>query len=755
MGGKKKQRSRQRKVEQKSKGVDSTKFMKRVENYRRTLSSATPASVCGALGDKEAVPSYAIFQLTTHVAAGGKDEATLTVLGKLIDGGIIQTLLSVLIDGCSTRLTTDEYPKLEVTFAEVWMRSLCDFLGVVCETVGRSDQKLEFACSVDPLLENLANEAGRTFFGTNADWHRCINPFVVALYNASRDEGALQILMSNELVLNFMVRAIFFGTRRELVDEARDAAGESGRDKVDERSLQMVKIALGFVNQALALYDSDARKLAEVGTIMVAVGGIDDHGAEAFVGRDEDDDVLSCPFLLGLIHFIKKCGGDVKMSDKDKTSLYIALLRLVKSKECVDERTVAVMIDLTAVASSTPVDAANNFVILQRMLPPEAEIKWAVAIDCGLLELMTRFLVEHSGRPDAKNELMDSIIKLIHNLETACGIVGEGGAELGEAIGLGASFPTSVGPALRALQARRDEIIAALEAAGPNIPRKQESELIFQCLCQMLADIDTDGAEEVEQAAPTTVEEAVVACSNCSVELEKGKRQRCNNCKTVYCSRDCQVQDWKNGHKKECKSIAEKKKAEESRANEAKKDVKAKKRDFLTRQLESSNDAQKDMDRRLEAGSHSFASNQIKFMMLAVAMGCDVRDCVCRIDVRGPEPVLDCLPLGEYHAYLHSKGITARDIQRQMEDAAGKIAIAFVLSDPREALGVDGRIQVAHQYAPYQKDAYDVMQKFKAAYPDDPALQVELMAKIQETDSTQQQMEIIDAVISGAIGGRR
>ncbi|EJK66646.1 hypothetical protein THAOC_12418, partial [Thalassiosira oceanica] len=54
MGGKKKQRSRQRKVEQKSKGVDSTKFMKRVENYRRTLSSATPASVCGALGDKEA-----------------------------------------------------------------------------------------------------------------------------------------------------------------------------------------------------------------------------------------------------------------------------------------------------------------------------------------------------------------------------------------------------------------------------------------------------------------------------------------------------------------------------------------------------------------------------------------------------------------------------------------------------------------------------------------------------------------------------
>jgi len=54
MGGKKKQRSKQRKVEQKARGVDSTKFLKRVENYRRTLASATPASVCGAIGDKEA-----------------------------------------------------------------------------------------------------------------------------------------------------------------------------------------------------------------------------------------------------------------------------------------------------------------------------------------------------------------------------------------------------------------------------------------------------------------------------------------------------------------------------------------------------------------------------------------------------------------------------------------------------------------------------------------------------------------------------
>jgi len=211
-------------------------------------------------------------------------------------------------------------------------------------------------------------------------------------------------------------------------------------------------------------------------------------------------------------------------------------------------------------------------------------------------------------------------------------------------------------------------------------------------------------------------------------------------------------------HKKKCKSIAEKRKAEEREADEAKKDAKAKKRDFLKRQLSSGSavdDVQEDMHRRLEAGNQTFASNHIKFMMLAVAMGCDARDCVCRIDVRGPEPVLDCLPLGEYQAYLHSKSISAQDIQRQMDAAAGKIAVAFILSDPREAPGTDGRIRVLHQSIPYEKQIYDEMQKFKAAYPDDPAMQVELMAKIQEADSVQKQMEIIDAILKGAVGGRR
>jgi hypothetical protein len=39
----------------------------------------------------------------------------------------------------------------------------------------------------------------------------------------------------------------------------------------------------------------------------------------------------------------------------------------------------------------------------------------------------------------------------------------------------------------------------------------------------------------------------------CSVDL-KGELRKCSQCKSVqYCSRECQVADWKAGHKKDCK----------------------------------------------------------------------------------------------------------------------------------------------------------------------------------------------------------
>jgi hypothetical protein len=43
-------------------------------------------------------------------------------------------------------------------------------------------------------------------------------------------------------------------------------------------------------------------------------------------------------------------------------------------------------------------------------------------------------------------------------------------------------------------------------------------------------------------------------CSVCGA----GKARRCNNCHSVaYCGKDCQVKDWKDGHKIMCCQLAQ------------------------------------------------------------------------------------------------------------------------------------------------------------------------------------------------------
>lgn len=37
---------------------------------------------------------------------------------------------------------------------------------------------------------------------------------------------------------------------------------------------------------------------------------------------------------------------------------------------------------------------------------------------------------------------------------------------------------------------------------------------------------------------------------------ELGEFKKCSRCKQAcYCSKECQLQHWKNGHKKECKAV--------------------------------------------------------------------------------------------------------------------------------------------------------------------------------------------------------
>jgi hypothetical protein len=45
-------------------------------------------------------------------------------------------------------------------------------------------------------------------------------------------------------------------------------------------------------------------------------------------------------------------------------------------------------------------------------------------------------------------------------------------------------------------------------------------------------------------------------CRYCRNEDPKMELKKCSQCKTAeYCSKECQVADWRAGHKKECKAL--------------------------------------------------------------------------------------------------------------------------------------------------------------------------------------------------------
>ena len=57
-------------------------------------------------------------------------------------------------------------------------------------------------------------------------------------------------------------------------------------------------------------------------------------------------------------------------------------------------------------------------------------------------------------------------------------------------------------------------------------------------------------------------------CATCGKSLEDRQPPTCPRCKTLYCGSDCQRADWKAGHKKICKAIAEEGGAAQRHANE-------------------------------------------------------------------------------------------------------------------------------------------------------------------------------------------
>ena len=98
-------------------------------------------------------------------------------------------------------------------------------------------------------------------------------------------------------------------------------------------------------------------------------------------------------------------------------------------------------------------------------------------------------------------------------------------------------------------------------------------------------------------------------CIGCSKALEAKDIKRCSKCNSPYCSRECQVNDWRNGkHKEECKMLSNK----GSQSGRGGISSKSKKQELAV---------QKNIN---TIGSDMFRKNKMRFIMQAAVKGLDI-----------------------------------------------------------------------------------------------------------------------------------
>jgi len=502
MGTSKKNRGKQRKAQ---KPNAAQKFTDRVDKYRKTIRSLPASTVINSIRNKEAVPTVAVFTLLEHLVrgdAGQQEQVVVTLLNNLADGGLVQALLETCVDGCTEGLRGgDEYPELEQTFPSMWVRSLAHITNSVCTGSEREMLKLEVAFGVSPLLEVFSNDTSRIYFGSNKEWHACLEPFVFVIYFLAQSNDASQILLSNEQVVKFMIHASFFGSNNMypqhevMVEEAAQITNDA-----DKHFFKISLICMKFMHRALSLYESSKEKMNEIACMEVVRNVRGDNAP---------------PFILGLIEIIKEY---TKKSYEEKQTFYVVLLSLstvsLEGGSSLDQRVIPALTDLGKNHSKTYEDATANAVIISQALDSDEE-KLETAIDFGLVEilgLLVKFGGVNDGKVDKEGHLLSSLEKMLVSMD-------------------------SISKSSEILANKRESIVEALEAAVLSIPQNDNSQVIYQNLCE-IAGHDHDHIEEKKEES--------YSCTNCFVELEKEKLRQCTKCQTIYCSRDCQIQGKQN-----------------------------------------------------------------------------------------------------------------------------------------------------------------------------------------------------------------
>ena len=210
------------------------------------------------------------------------------------------------------------------------------------------------------------------------------------------------------------------------------------------------------------------------------------------------------------------------------------------------------------------------------------------------------------------------------------------------AVGMTALQPKT----LKAIKKQASLIRQALHAFRGRVPQAQVDHvrgLLDKASLSTLSATETDLHRDMQ------------ACRWCLTTLEKADAKKCAGCKRAsYCSRDCQVRDWKQGsHKLDCKSMRTSD-LKHLDAGLSKKEAKR---------------ALKLEENLSMSGNVLFSNNIPNILLQASARGVNILECIIALDFRELKPKIEIMSREEFLGGLqgdpeqldHSKRILKRN----------------------------------------------------------------------------------------------
>ena len=285
--------------------------------------------------------------------------------------------------------------------------------------------------------------------------------------------------------------------------------------------------------------------------------GVDDKGQETYLEERLDEAEMKQLSEIGFkvivnevydpncdITFMAGLLDLIKVSDPTAKQIWYYMLNEMATSGCVDSRVLNRAVCHGSKSALDQIDATMLPEVLFRLLhkippgdkllpPMPDDARYAVAIDAGLLQVCMEMLLRF--RLLYNNDLFRRFLAIIHGTSAI-------------------AFHPKTQKAL----ARLDKAELRCILSKPelhNLGRTNElCDKMFGTIAFFAKDIAPFKGPRPDFGGVLAVLEPV--CSSCSKELGKGAIKRCGQCKRrIYCSRECQSNDWKNGHKKECKLL--------------------------------------------------------------------------------------------------------------------------------------------------------------------------------------------------------